>query len=628
MELREHIFAVDHAIATAPGDLPRAAVEERFAAQRVQFRHDNTILPLAPVPDRPVQIRAIAGAEVPLAGARVFYTTDGTVPSLTSATADMEIAGVDWDVRTGYRTMWRATIPAQSVGTVVRYRIAGYSLESQGWSREPDVWAHDGQGFWFRFPGERGITTFAYQVEPPGPPLPSWARQAVIYQIFLDRFHPGILVPSWPHAGTDSTRHGGTLLGVTEALPYLADLGVNCVWLSPLLPSQTYHRYDGTDYYAVDPALGSIADLQGLVAGAHSRGMRVLLDFVPSHCSWHHPAFQAAQRDRDAPSASWFTFDHWPDTYRCFLQRVPHLPSFNTDDPGVRRYLIDSALFWVRECGIDGFRIDHVIGASMDFWVALRAALHGVRPDILTAGEATDTPDAVRRYRSRLDGILDFPLARALRHTFAVGDWDVGQLDSFLVSYERFMADGPGQVSFLDNHDMDRFLFVAGGDVRRLALAALCQFTLPPTPTIYYGTEIGMSQQHSSQALGLGGDAEARRDMPWDPESWNQELRSLYRRLIALRRELAALPSGERHTVHLDPLAGTYAYVRRLSGPGDDVMVAFNLASTTARIPLPAGARDVLLAVGGAAVEGQTLSLEGRSGAMLAASPEAVEFRV
>jgi glycosidase len=86
----------------------------------------------------------------------------------------------------------------------------------------------------------------------------------------------------------------------------------------------------------------------------------------------------------------------------------------------------------------------------------------------------------LRRYRGRLDGVLDFPLAQALRSTFATGRWTVGDLESFLEAYERYMAEGPARVSFLDNHDMNRFLFVAGGDARRLKLAALCQFALGP----------------------------------------------------------------------------------------------------------------------------------------------------
>ncbi|MBV9278877.1 MAG: DUF3459 domain-containing protein [Chloroflexi bacterium] len=609
---------VSDAIATAPGDLPIRYVEERFAAQRSQFRHDNTISPLAPRPSEPVDIWATSGSEIPLDGARVWYSTDGGVPASSSPQVAMEIAAVDWDVRTGYLTRWRAALPAQPAGTVVRYRIGGIPAGQSDSQDEPAIWANDGQGFWFRFPGERGITTFAYRVEPPGPPLPAWLEGATVYQIFLDRFHPRAPDGAWRHRAGPTERHGGTLAGVRLALPYLAELGVGCLWLSPLLPSETYHRYDGTDYFNVDPALGTNEDLRALSDEAHARGMRILLDFVPSHVSWRHPAFVAAQRDRDAATVSWFTFDRWPDDYRCFLERARTLPSLNTDDPGARAYLIESAVHWVRDVGIGGFRLDHAIGPSMDFWVAFRAALERTRPDVATIGEATDTPDSLRRYRNRLHGVLDFPLAGALRRTFATGDWGVAQLSAFLDAYERFMAEGPGRVSFLDNHDMDRFLYLAGGSASRLKLGALCQFTLSATPTIYYGTEIALSQRHGIKEIGHGGDAEARRDMPWDPGDWDGDLLAFYRTLIRLRRELPALKGGTRRTVHLEARAGTFAYLRESTERAGRVLAAFNLGTEARRIPLPEGDWRALLTTGEvASVEGGRLSLPAGCGALL-----------
>jgi glycosidase len=120
--------------------------------------------------------------------------------------------------------------------------------------------------------------------------------------------------------------------------------------------------------------------------------------------------------------------------------------------------------------------------------------------------------------------VLDFPPAHALRQTFALRRWTVSQLDAFLTCYDRYMTEGPGRLSFLDNHDMNRFLFMAGGRVDRLKLAALCQFTLTPTPVIYYGTEIGLSQALDKEAHGFGGDAEVRADMPWNEIAWNSDL--------------------------------------------------------------------------------------------------------
>lgn len=590
-------------VANPPGELPIAEIEARIAAQARQFRHDNTITPLAPRPGEPVQVCASSGSALALARASVLYTTDGRRPGLDAHVLPMRAAAIDWDPRAGYLTRWRAALPAQPDGTIVRYRIAGWHACADGGpERAPDLWAHDGQGFWFRFPGESGITTFAYRVESPQPALPAWVTDAVIYHIFLDRFHPDSVDGDFAEDAAANARHGGSLRGVRQALGYLRDLGVTCLWLSPLCASDSYHRYDMTDLYGVDPALGTEQDLRDLVDEAHAHGLRLLLDLVPNHCSWRHPAFEAARRDPAAPTASWFTFDEWPDQYRRFLGTVASLPSFNTDDPAAREHIIGSAVHWLRDLGVDGFRLDHAMGPSMDFWVAFRAATREAAPASFTVGEVTDSPDSVRRYRGRLDGVLDFPLARALRLTFGVDAWSVARLDAFLAAHEEYMASGPGCVSFLDNHDMNRFLFVAGDDVARLKLAALCQFTLAATPTIYYGTEIGLSQQHDIADREFGGDAEARRDMPWNAAAWNHDLLDFYRALTRLRRDRAALRHGTRRTIFVDDQAGAYAYLRSLArqrGVGD-VLTVFNLSGVEQNIALhlDEGSWTCLLATG------------------------------
>jgi cyclomaltodextrinase len=439
-------------------------------------------------------------------------------------------------------------------------------------------------------PNESGITTFAYPVEDAVSPMPAWMDDAIVYHIFLDRFHPGTDDGIFPHIPQPCKRHGGTLRGVLRSLPYLADLGVNCLWFSPLHPSETYHRYDGMDFFGVDPDLGTEQDLRTLIDTAHALGMRIWLDFVPAHCSWHHPAFLAAQQDQQADTYSWFTFNEWPDDYRSFLQVARTLPSFDTDDPDARAYLIDSAVYWLREFGVDGFRLDHAIAPSMDFWLAFRQATEAARPDVVNVGEATDTPDCLRRYRGKLHGYLDFELARAFRLTFGTGDWTVGQFNDWLGSYEQYMEEGPGRISFLDNHDMDRFLWIARNDRALLRMAALCQFTLGATPVIYYGTEIGMTQLYGSAESGFGGDENARGDMPWDDAFWDRDMLAFYRRLIRMRKEQPVLGRGRRQAVHTSDEDATYVYLRCSSVEGvsaSDILVVLNLGDNEAAIRLP-----------------------------------------
>ena len=560
--------------ATAPGDIPVGEVVRRFATVQSQFRHENTIVPLAPAPGEDVRVEALAGSALGLTEAEIRYTIDGSLPDDSSARLDMNEEGVSWVPFSEYAGRWVGTIPSQSEGIIVRYRLIGRSADGG------EIVAQDGQGFWYRYPPEHSVTRFAYRVSD-RLPEPAWLRDAVIYQVFVDRFRRR----GGPFLHTEDlqAKHGGDLLGIIDALPYLEDLGVNCLWLSPIGPAPSYHRYDVTDLFSLDSLVGDRENLRQLTSTAHDRGIRVILDFVPSHLSVDHPAFVSARTDPKSDTRNWFVFYEWPDKYRTFLETVPRLVSLNTNDPGVRQHIAESARFWI-QCGIDGFRLDHVIGHGMDFWVEFQASLESLKPDVVTVGEATDTGDALLRYRGRISSVLDFPLARALRLTFATGDWDLAMFDGFLSQYDRYMEDGPARVSFLDNHDMDRFLFVAGQDTAALKMATLCFMTLTQTPVIYYGTEIGMTQELSTADREHGGDALARQDMPWDPNAWDRTLLEFFRRAISFRRRHMDLIRGMRKRVHLNAASGLYAY--SLSSDAERVAVVFNLGNEAQFVPI------------------------------------------
>ncbi|MEM7334803.1 MAG: alpha-amylase family glycosyl hydrolase [Chloroflexota bacterium] len=577
MNEQNHASEMAANIASAPGSLPMPLVQKRDSYKAIQFRHDNLISPFQPTPSDSVSIVATSGAALPIARAEIWYTTDGSWPNESSQMVPMPHHQVIWQGNTSYINEWQGFIPPQQEKTLVRYKIVGF----ENGRLTPTYTAHDGTGFWFHY-AEEGLTTFAYRVRKSPQNLPDWMDDAIIYQIFLDRFrgNSGQLTAH----DEPNHKHGGTIQGVIDSLPYLGNLGINCIWLSPVGPADTYHRYDQRDFFGIDPDLGSESLIKTLVQEAHQRGIRLILDFVPAHASWHMPQFKAAQADQNAPTSSWFVFEEWPDKYRCFLGVVPMLVSFNSNDDGARQYLIDSSLYWLCEVGFDGLRLDHAIGHGMDFWAVYSKALEEAKPDVALFGEATDTPNALKRYNGRLQGILDFPVAQALRMSFGLGEWTVAELNGIISAYTKYMSDGPSRVTFIDNHDMDRFLYIAKQDKDRLKMALLCLFTLPHTPVIYYGTEIGMSQDGGKDDGGFGGDHVIRGNMIWDKAEWDSDIYGFTKTLIALRLQNNILRRGEWASRRADAVNQIWAY--QLTGEAQSATIVFNLGSENREVPL------------------------------------------
>ncbi|HVH51433.1 MAG TPA: alpha-amylase family glycosyl hydrolase [Gaiellaceae bacterium] len=406
----------------------------------------------------------------------------------------------EWDTLAwGYVQTYRATIPGRPAG-VVHYALGD---------------------------GER----HGYVVGDTGPP--GWAADAIVYQVWVDRFAP-------VNSDGPADRYGGTLAGLIERLDHVEALGANTIWLNPIHPSSAYHGYEVTDYTAVDPALGTLDDFDALVTAVHQRGLRLVLDFVPSHVSDRHPSFEAARADRDSPFRSWFFFDRWPDDYRTFFG-VQTMPRLNHAELAAREHLVGAARFWL-DRGVDGFRLDYAGGATYELWAELRTAVRAADPECWLFGEVVDTPDVQLTYEGLFDGCLDFQLAQALRNTFGYRNWSGADLGRFLDAHEAAFPQSFSRPSFLDNHDLNRMLWISEGDTARVRAAALCQFTLAGPPIVYYGTEVGRSQD-----VGIrdGGDRQARLPMLWGDEQ-DLGLLAFFRDLAALRREL---PRERRVTV-------------------------------------------------------------------------------
>ncbi len=535
---------------------------QRARTLHVGLQHADLLYPIDPRPAEDITIGIRAGLGTVLQAATLHYTLDGALPELnTSSTIHlpMQRQGSQWDTLTwSYVETWSAIIPGQPIGTRVRYIITAITITGAAIAcphidvTAPEVCAHP-DAFDQRYIHRllRNPAPHVYELTIDDLRIPDWLRTAIIYQIFVDRFAPD---PDRTFVDeTDlSSFFGGTLRGITSRLTYLRELGVTCLWLTPIFSAPSHHGYDPTDYYSIEPRLGSEADFRALVETAHQHGLRIMLDFVANHVSRRHPAFVAAQQDAASPYRAWFFYRRYPDEYEAFFD-VPDQPIVNTDQPAVRDYLIGAAQHWL-SLGCDGFRLDHAHGASHGFWSAFRTAVRAVNADAAIFGEITDTPAMMRSFAGRMDGVLDFQLLELLRSFFAFQSITAGQFDRALHQHFAYFADALVLPSFLDNHDMNRFLWSAGGETRRLRLAALCQFTLPQPPIVYYGTEVGLSQREA-----VGRLEEARLPMLWGAEQ-DHALLAFYRELIALRRQTPAVWSQLRETVLVDDARGLYVY--------------------------------------------------------------------
>ena len=449
-------------------------------------------------------------------------------------------------------------------------------------------------------------------------PAPRWTRGAVCYEVFVRSFY-------------DSDGDGiGDLNGLIAKLDYIndgnpaskRDLGASCIWLMPIAQSPSYHGYDVSDYYRVEPAYGSNDDFKHLVAEAHQRGIKVLVDMVLNHTSSEHPYFQAALHDTTSPYRAWYRFapsplgkgphggDDWHRSpvrdeyyYGVFWSGMPDL---NFETPAVREEAKKIATFWLRDMGVDGFRLDAVPylveeGSCLMGCPGTHAFLHeyaghirSVKPDAYTVGEAWGNIDQMMPYYpDQLTSYFAFELADSLLSVVRTGS-AAGLLPGFLRLQDTLPA--YRWSPFLSNHDQTRVMTALGGDLSRARIAATLLLTLPGLPFIYYGEEIGMT--------GDKPDPRIRTPMQWSPQSgvgftsgtpWEApqpdsmttnvaledadpgSLLNLYRRLIQLRRENEALATGK-----LVPLTASNpqvaAYLRRA---GDHaVLVVANLGGT------------------------------------------------
>lgn len=384
----------------------------------------------------------------------------------------------------------------------------------------------------------------------------NWIKKAIIYHVFIDRF-------AGFNEAADDTQPGwvgGNIRGIIKKLPYLIDLGINCLWISPFCKNSAYHGYHITDFYEVDEHFGTKDDLKELVDKCHAAGIKIIFGFVPNHCSSQHPFFLDAQKNKDSQYKDWFYFTKWPNDYLCFLQ-YKELPKLNLDNDETRKYIIDNAIYWLEEFGFDGMRLDHAIGPSHEFWQEFTKRVEH-KKDFILIGEVTLSGVKVRDFKTiRMEGlwpsyVLDKLLGVPMRETAMQSYVDVldGCMDfRFLKLLKDFIVKGQINESafkkrvaehyskypkdfllpvFLDNHDINRFLFEVKNNKEQLMQAIRIQFSVNQPKIIYYGDEIGMTHEDSIDGVPVHDDLETRKRMIWDENKQDRELHDFYKKVI------------------------------------------------------------------------------------------------
>ncbi|MCA0971496.1 glycoside hydrolase family 13 protein [Halobacillus litoralis] len=485
----------------------------------------------------------------PIDDAALYYTTDGSSPDGQKGNASngtvLNLDRESFTIGEGElkTSIYTGEIPAQKNGTRVKYITDVWNAQSQG-SQYADGHALNSDA----------ATEFAYYVEDYA--SPDWAKEAVIYQIFVDRFYDGnkenntSVNEELPYDEQLKGWMGGDLQGAIEKLDYISDLGVNTIWVSPIYEGPYSHGYHPTDFMNVDPRFGSNQLMKELVEKAHDMDIHVVYDLVPNHTSNQHEFFQdALVKGEDSEYFDWYTFLNWPDEYETFYG-ISELPELNNDHMETRDYMLNEVIpFWLEEIGVDGFRLDYAKGPSQSFWVDFRDKVKEIDDEAFIFGEVWDNLEKITSYTGKLDGAIDFETQGAIANAY-LNNTSLNEVTNQLSTIQDAYHDEFIGTTFLDSHDMPRFLFEAGGNVETLKNAASLQFVLPGAPIIYYGDEVGLSQSGDHNAVSEWKDRYYREMMPWNEEEQNLDVKAHYEALIDMRKEHPALTQGDFNTIY------------------------------------------------------------------------------
>ncbi len=413
---------------------------------------------------------------------------------------------------------------------------------------------------------------------------PKWVEDQVWYSIFPERFNNGdkSIDPknTLPWDETDKysndLRFGGDLQGIINKLPYLKEIGFTGIYMTPIFEADTAHKYDTTDYFKIDKAFGDNELLGKLVEEAHKIGIKVMLDAVFNHSGFRHPYFlDVVEKGKesiyydcfyildDKLPVSKLTFNpdktvsresakqyrNKPDllNYRTFAF-TPFMPKLNTNNPIMKKYLLDVATYWIKKYDIDGWRLDVSNEVSHKFWRDFRIAVKGTKSDAYIIGENWDNSNPWLQ-GDQHDGVMNYEILFPIWNYFGTNiDHTEYSSTEFMFKINKVLTDYPKNVlksmyNLVDSHDTTRILEICSNNISLVKLPYLFLFAFPGAPSIYYGGEVGLSGKH---------DPDNRRCMIWDKESQNTDLLNHIKKLIKLRSQYHAFKSTDFNWIEVN----------------------------------------------------------------------------
>lgn len=441
----------------------------------------------------------------------------------------------------------------------------------------------------------------------------------------------------------------GDFKGLTAKIDYFKDLGVNGLWLMPIMPSDTYHKYHVIDYKNIDPDFGTLDDFKKFVEEAHKRDIRIITDFVINHTGNLHPWFLEAQKGKDNPYRKYYVWAKKDSIRKDLFKKAKSFdsdnirkwhavngdtlgehyygyfnsltPDLNLDNPKVKEEILDIARFWLNEVKVDGFRMDaarHIFPDERaednhNFWIWFKQEMEKIKPDVYLVGEVWSNSKVVAPYLKGLPSLFNFDLGYAITDVVKAGKDTINLVQKYkdIRDYYKSITTDYLDATFVRNHDQTRILTELKGDINKTKMAAAILLTMPGTPYLYYGEEIGMVGDKISTYQDIfGPDAYVREPFIWDDDkkdkmqtSWevpqfstdktvvplriqkddSNSLYNFYRKIIKFRNSSAALTYGDIEGTGLN-IVEVVSFIRKHEM--QEVLVLHNVSDVEVSVAL------------------------------------------